>query len=420
MGSIQLIELIILLILVGFFAGTNIAFKHINRFSMEIKRKKGLLSGKILSQYKKNSVRYIASGTIGYLTCLVLISILLDYILTPYWDSIPFGSFNSVYLKIIVLAVITAILLLPFTLIARSHFRAQANKLLPTFSFLTVFFSKIFYPITSFMTGLSNWMLQYLFNVNITQEGIPFDIAKEGTAIYNADKTQSSYEELNTLFFENALNLPQVKIRNCLTPRKEIKGLRSDFTEEELKQAFIETKHAKIIIYNDNIDNIIGYVHQLDLFKKGINDIKSLIRPITAVPETMNIITLLTKMTKEKKSIVWVVDEYGGTGGIITLEDLLEEIFGNIGEEYENKQYVEQQIAEKEFLLSGRIELDHLTEKYQFLFDETDSETLSGYIIAKHESIPQEKEILIIGNFEFDIINVTDTRIEMVKMRILG
>lgn len=420
METIQFIELLILLLLIGFFSGTTIAFQHINRFSMEIKRKKGWLSGRILFQYKNNPVRYVASSVIGVLICSIVFGILLDYTITPFWEQIPFGDFNSVYLKIIALSLITIILFFPFILFARSHYRAQANRLLPVFSFLITFFNKILYPIISFMTGLANWMLQYLFNINITKEGLPFDIAKDGSLIYNADKDEATPKGTSTQFFEKALNFPQIKIRNCLTPRKEIQAIDSNFTREMLKDKILSSNHSRIIIFDNSIDNIIGFIHQLDLFREDDSHLHKLIRPISVVPETMNIISLLTMMTKEHKNIVRVVDEYGGTAGIITIEDLLEEIFGDISERGETNQLIDRQIAEKEFLFSGRMELDFLSEKYAFHFNDTDTETLSGYIIAMHESIPKEDELLIIGNFEFDIVNVTDTRIEMVKMRVLG
>lgn len=413
----QLIPLIILLILAGFFAGTTIAFQHINKFSMEIKRKKGLLAGRILAHFHEQPLRFVASGTIGFLLCIVVFSVCLNYLLTPYWKQIPFGSFNSLYLKIFVQFLISGILIMFFSLLLpRSLFRAQANRLLPVFAVPISFFSKIFYPIASLITGMANWMLQYLFNVKITSDGIPYEMGNR-EAFFNAE-SEEGIRSLNTVFFENALNLPQIKIRNCLIPRKEISALEVGCKMQELRQEFISTQYSKIIIYDTNIDNIIGYVHQLDLFNSP-TAVKDILHPIIAVPETMNVISLLTRMTREHRSIAWVVDEFGGTAGIITLEDLLEEIFGDIRDEHDVHELVERQIAEKEYLFSGRLELDYLTEKYGFSFGETDSETLSGYIIARHESIPAERDRIIIGNFEFDITHVSETRIEMVKMRIL-
>jgi CBS domain containing-hemolysin-like protein len=169
-------------------------------------------------------------------------------------------------------------------------------------------------------------------------------------------------------------------------------------------------------VFDDNIDHIIGYVHQLDLFKKP-KDVASILLPIPAVPESMSAADLISKFSRERKSIAWVVDEFGGTAGIITMEDVLEELFGEIQDEYDTEEFVEKQISENEYIFSGRLELDYLEEKYGFDFPENDSETLSGYIIDYHETIPRLKERIIIDDYEFDVVSVSDTRIEMVKMK---
>jgi CBS domain containing-hemolysin-like protein len=172
-------------------------------------------------------------------------------------------------------------------------------------------------------------------------------------------------------------------------------------------------------VYTGTIDHIVGYIHQLDLFKKPAL-IKDILLPIPAVPESMSATDLISKLTKDRKSIAWVVDEFGGTAGIVTMEDLLEEIFGEIKDEYDVEEFEEKKIAEDEYIFSGRLELDYLKEKYGLEFPENDSETLSGFIIHQHETIPRLKERIIIGNYEFEVLNVSDTRIEMVRMKILS
>jgi CBS domain containing-hemolysin-like protein len=199
-------------------------------------------------------------------------------------------------------------------------------------------------------------------------------------------------------------------------PRKEIVGIDSKSTMTEVKKKFIETKLSKLIVYNNDIDHILGYIHQLDLFRNP-QDLQTILLPIPAVPESMSATDLISKFTRERKSVAWVVDEFGGTAGIITMEDVLEEIFGEIEDEYDTEEFVEKQISENEFIFSGRLELDYLYEKYDLEFPANESETLSGYIINYHETIPRQKERIIIDNYEFDILNVGDTRIEMVKMK---
>jgi len=212
--------------------------------------------------------------------------------------------------------------------------------------------------------------------------------------------------------------LPSVKVRQCLVPRTEIEAVEMHTTINQVLDRFINTKLSKLVVYDGNIDNIQGYIHQLDLFKKP-EDLRSILLPIPVVPETMSATDLMNKFNKERKSIAWVVDEFGGTAGIITMEDLLEEIFGEIHDEYDTEEFVEKQIAEHEFIFSGRLELDYLNEKYDLDFPDTESETLSGYIIDQHETIPRAKERIIIDKYEFDVLNVSDTRIEMVKMKLL-
>jgi CBS domain containing-hemolysin-like protein len=226
--------------------------------------------------------------------------------------------------------------------------------------------------------------------------------------------------EMNHEIFENVLSLSETRIRECLIPRKEVVAMDINSSIEQLKEKFIETKLSKLVVYENNIDNVQGYVHQLDLFKNP-QDLRSVLLPIPVIPVSMNASDLINKFTKERKSIAWVIDEFGGTAGIVTMEDLLEEIFGDIYDEYDvQEEFVDKQIATNEYLLSGRLELDDLEEKYKLHFRKTeDTETLSGYIINLHESIPRERDRIIIDDFQFDILKVSQTRIETVKLKVL-
>lgn len=222
----------------------------------------------------------------------------------------------------------------------------------------------------------------------------------------------------NTELFENALSLSQVKVRECLIPRNEIEGVLVDDTVEEVKKTFLDTKLSKLVVYEDSMDNILGYIHHLDILRKPEN-LRSVLHPIITVPETMNAVDLLNQFTRERKSIAWVIDEFGGTAGIVTMEDILEEIFGEIHDEFDEEEYVEKQLSATEYIFSGRLEVDYLNEKYDLNLPVDDAETLSGYIIENHESIPQPKERIIIGNYEFLILSGSHTRIETVKVKSL-
>lgn len=405
------------LILIGFFAGYEIAFVSANRLSIELKKKQGKQSGLILSNFVENPAKFIGTCLIGLNTVLVIYGLLFDEFLKGVaWN--PLNVKNE-YLKLIIDTIISALVVLIFgEFIPKAIFRARNDSLLSFFAPLAKFFHTIFEPLTNLFVNLAQWILKYIFNVRVNDKTEAFTKVDLEHFFQQTKEQDEDSQELNTELFENALSLPTIKIRQCLVPRTEIEGVDKDISMEALRQHFVQTKLSKLLIFDENIDNILGYVHQTDLFKKP-SSIQQILHPILAVPESMNAADLINKFTKERKSIAWVVDEFGGTAGIVTMEDLLEEIFGEIHDEYDVEEFVEKQLAEDEFIFSGRLELDYLKEKYNLEFPENDSETLSGYIIQKHESIPTQKETIIIDDYRFDILSVSETRIDTVKMKIL-
>jgi len=278
------------------------------------------------------------------------------------------------------------------------------------------FFYNIFYPIANYFVSLSEWILKNLVNVHIRKNKNNFTRLELENFIQQRDDKEFESQEMNKELFEAALTLPYVKIRQCLVPRKEIEAISVHESIEKLKSRFIDTNLSKLVVYEKNIDNIVGYVHQISLFKTPEN-IRSIMLPIPAVPESMTATDLMNLLIKERKSMAWVVDEFGGTSGIITMEDLLEELFGEIKDEYDFEELTEREVGEDEYEFSGRLEIEPLNEKYHLGLEMNLSETVSGYIIHHNESIPKQKEKIIIGKFEFEILEVTDTRIELVKMK---
>jgi len=274
--------------------------------------------------------------------------------------------------------------------------------------------------IASFFVNIAEWILKYLFNVKLHDKKEVFTkIDLEHFVQQSKSNDTEDNIELNNELFENVLSLSEIKVRSCLVPRREVEAVSVNSTPEEVKQKFIETKLSKLVVYDGNIDTIQGYIHQLDMFKNP-STLREILLPIPMIPESMSATDLINKFSKERKSIAWVIDEFGGTSGIVTMEDVLEEIFGEIKDEYDTAdEFVEKQIAENEYVFSGRLELDYLNEKYELDFPESESETLSGYIINQYETIPHLKERIFIDNYEFDILNVSDTRIEMVKLKVL-
>lgn len=422
MDGYTIIILVFLVLLAGFFSGIEAAFANVNKLSIELKKKQGRATGKILASLNENPSRFLATSLVGFTITIVVYGILVAGVFQPALDTImrkPDSA--SIQPFIIFVEIILATLLVLFLgfFIPRAIFRSRPETLLSFFALPVSIVAKPLYVIGNVLASISEWMLKYLFNVRILENGESFTrVDVEHFIRQSQQHFGENNQELNTELFENALSLAHVKIRGCLIPRKEIEALEIQRPLSDARSKFMDTKLSKIIIYEGTIDNILGYIHQLDMFKSP-PDIKSIIHPILAVPETMSAIDLLSKFNKERKSIAWVVDEFGGTAGIVTIEDVLEEIFGEIKDEHDEEEFVEKQIAEKEYIFSGRLELDYLNERYGLDFPEDESETLSGYIINHHETIPKIKERIIIDDYEFDILNVTDTRIEMVKMKML-
>ncbi|MDB5205808.1 MAG: HlyC/CorC family transporter [Flavisolibacter sp.] len=404
------------LLMMGFFAGIEMAFYSVNRFGIELRKKQGRQDAILLSKYFENPELFLSTMLIGFTLFLVCFALLFTTITEPLWNAIGL-RYEGVRVGLnIVLATFVVLILGEF--IPRAIFRAHSNILLTRIVWLINILHQFLLPVARVFLAMANWTLQYIFNVRVRETKDSLSNSSMDTLFQQNNDNDFEAEEMNTELFENALELPKVKIRQCLVPRKEVIGVDISCTVDEARMKFIETKLSKLVVYDKTIDNMVGYVHQLDLFKAP-PDLQSILLPIPAVPESMSATDLIGKFTKERKSIAWVVDEFGGTAGIVTMEDVLEEIFGEIHDEYDSEEFVEKRLAENEYIFSGRLELDYICEKYGIDFPDDESETLSGFIISHHETIPQQKERIIIDDFEFDILTVSDTRIEMVKMKVL-
>ncbi len=405
------------MIFIGFFAGLEIAFVSVNRLSIELKKKQGKRSGLIIAGFLEKPSRFIGTTLLGFNIFLVIYGLLFsDLLRLSFWN--PFGIKNE-YVKLVFDTLIsTFVVLLLGEFIPKAIFRAKNDSLLSFFAPVAKLFYNLLYPIAFIFVRISEWILKYIFNVRVKDKDEAFSQVDLEHFFLQTKEQDEDSQELNTELFENALSLPMVKVRQCLVPRTEVETVEITDSIEDVRQKFIQTKLSKLVVYEESIDNIVGYVHQLDLFKRP-SELKSVLHSIPAVPESMSATDLINKFSKERKSIAWVVDEFGGTAGIITMEDVLEEIFGEIHDEYDVEEFVEKQISDKEYIFSGRLELDFVNEKYGFEFPEAESETLSGYIINEHEAIPKLKETIIIGDIQFDILNVSETRIEMVKLKLL-
>jgi putative hemolysin len=402
------------LILIGFFSGYEIGFVSANRLSLELKKKNGDKAGQIIARFLQAPTQFIGTCLIGLNISLVVFGIVFEQLLEKYlWHHYHLDGYaillgNTVLSTIVILGI--------GELIPKAIFKARASTLITKFAPIANFFHIIFSPLTKVLVSLAQWVVGALFQVKVVNTKEAF--SKVDLAHFVQQTMEHpEQQDLNTDLFENALSLPEIKIRECLVPRTEIVGVEVNTSIAALKSIFVETKLSKLIVYDDTLDNIVGYVHQLDLFKKP-GTIASVIHPILLVPESMSAADLINLFSKKRKSIAWVVDEFGGTAGIVTMEDLLEEIFGEIDDEYDEQEFVEKKLSEKDFIFSGRLELDYLTEKYGIDFAAENSETLSGYLIHHHESIPKVRTVIHLAHFDAEILAVGDTRIEKVKIKI--
>ena len=401
-------------ILIGFFSGYEIGFVSANRLSLELKKKQGSRSGKIIAGFLESPTQFIGTCLIGLNISLVVFGILFEELLhTHIWSKFGLGDGAILVGNTIVS---TLVILFIGELVPKAMFKARAASLINTFAPVAQFFHILFKPLTVILVNTAQWVLSNLLQVKVVYKKEAFTKVDLAHFVQqtNAHKEQ---QELNTDLFENALSLPDIKVRKCLVPRTEIIGVDILTPIAELKELFIETKLSKLIVYNDTLDNIVGYVHQLDLFKKP-TEIKAILHPILLVTESMNAADLINLFSKKRKSIAWVVDEFGGTAGIVTMEDVLEEIFGEINDEYDVQEFLEKKLSATEFIFSGRLELDYLYETYGIDFEADNAETLSGYLIHKHEGIPKVREVIHLSHFDAEILIVSDTRIEKVKLTI--
>jgi CBS domain containing-hemolysin-like protein len=417
-----LVWIIASLLLAGFFAGIEVAFSRLNIINVELKKKLGKKSGFLFSQFIENPALFIGIVLVGFNFFLVVFGLLIGQLLQPAWNHlISIMKWPAAWVYLIKLGfetiVASFIVLLIGEFIPRAIWRAKNEWLLSGFvASIIKFWQQLFQPIANFFVIASEWILKYIFNVRVDDKKGAFSRADLETYFNENRFAENNQEGLNASLVENVLALPGIKIRKCLIPRKEIIGVDSKTSMEEVRQKFIDHKLSKLVVYENSIDQIVGYIHQMELFGKH-HSIEEMLLPIPAVPESMSVNDLIHKFNRERKTMAWVVDEFGGTAGIITMEDLLEQIFGELKDEYDTEEFEEQKLTDEEYFFSGRLELDYLNDKYQLNFPVTRAETLSGYIIGRHERIPRVKERIIIGDYEFDIQSVAETRIEMVRVK---
>lgn len=415
-----LIIIISSILLSAFFSGMEIAFVASNKLKLEIDKKKNTISTRVLSVFTKNPGQYIVTMLIGNNIALVVYGIVMAIVLQPLLSTFVYSDTALLILQTLIS---TLIILFTAEFLPKVVFRLHANGFLKIFSFPVYLFYLLFYPVSRFTIAISHLILRLFTGLKMDAKSDELVFGKPDLDQLVSETNQFSdhlkEKDHDIKIFQNALDFSNVKLRECMVPRTELVALDKNSSPEELRNAFIETGLSKILIFNETIDNIIGYVNLKDLFGEA-NNIKDFIVPLPIVPESMPANKLLKIFVDEKKSIALVVDEFGGTSGIVTIEDILEEIFGEIEDEHDTSELIERQISEKEYIFSARLEIDYLNEKYHLNLPEDDEyETLAGFIFHFYESIPKLNERINTGAFEFKILKVSETRIEIVQLIVL-
>ncbi len=413
--------IIITLLLSGFFSGMEIAFVSSNRLMQELDLKRKIIPARILSAFYNNPSRFIGALLLGNNIALVIYGIATAKLMEPVITNLLPESLSSEYLILIIQTIVSTLLILIVAeFIPKVLFRINPNSILKVFALPIWIFYYAFFPLIMIYLGISEIILKSIFRVKIMSNSYSFSAIDLQEYVKDSISDTETTEEINQeiQMIQNAMDFKHVKLRECMVPRTEIKALEINKDIDEFRKLLVETGHSKIFIYEESIDQIIGYIHVFDLFSNPIS-IKDIIRKIEPYPETTTAKDLLKNFIENHKSVAVVLDEFGGTAGIVTMEDVIEEIFGEIEDEHDKGEDMEKQLSDNAFLFSTRLEIDYLNEKYKFNIPVLDDyETLAGFILHNHSSIPVANQKILIGPYLFTIIKSSGNRLNEVKMEV--
>jgi CBS domain containing-hemolysin-like protein len=411
------IAILIVLVFSAFFSGMEIAFVSSNKLRFELDKKQKSFTSSILTVFYHNPQQYISTMLVGNNICLVIYGLLMANILTPHLQFLS----NQFLITLSQTVIATIIVLITGEFIPKTIFRANPYLWLKIFSLLILFFYVVLYPISKFATWVSVLVMR-IFGIKITKEQETVysrvDLNYLLQESFDTSETHKTIEN-EVKIFQNALDFSNVKLRDCYVPRTEIVALDIDSTSvETLKQTFIQTGFSKIPVYKDNIDNIIGYIHSSEMFNHQ-NEWQEHLYQIPIVPENMAAHKLMKIFLQEKKSIAVVVDEFGGTAGIVTLEDIMEEIFGEIEDEHDVREYISEKTGENEYLVSGRLKIEDINNELNLRIPESDEyETIAGFILFHSQRFPKLNETLRIGDYAMKCVKIANNRIDLVKITV--
>jgi CBS domain containing-hemolysin-like protein len=415
-----LFYVIVTLLFSAFFSGMEIAFISSNKLQIELQRKQGSLVGRVLSTFVDKPGQFIGTTLMGNTVSLVLYGIFMAFLLEdPIEMMLPESLNNEAVVLLLQTIFSTLIVLVTAEFIPKSLFMLNPNSMLTFFAlpFLAIYF--MMYPIVWAVVGLSRFFITKILRLEYSEDKPVFTVTDLNSFIQNhlTKEKEEGKADIDTKIFDNAVEFKTVRVRECMVPRTDIVSVEIEDSIEDLKEVFAESGHSKVIVYRETIDDVIGYCHQLELFKKP-KTIEEILTPIIIAPESALANELLIEFIQERKSLALVVDEFGGTSGIVSMEDIIEEIFGEIEDEYDNDDLIEQKTGDYEYLLSARHEIDYLNDKYGWELPYGDFETLSGLILSLTENLPKKGESVVFGPYTFTIMTKQDHRIDSVKLKI--
>ncbi|MFY0630687.1 MAG: HlyC/CorC family transporter [Flavobacteriaceae bacterium] len=411
--EIDLTIILVSIILSAFFSGMEIAFVSANKLHIELEKKRSGFIANILRKLTRNSSKFITTMLVGNNISLVIYSYFMGALIVDVFD------INSLLLQTLIS---TIIILVTAEFLPKAIFRIYANETLKIFVVPAYFFYLLLYVFSFITNGISNFFLKIFFRTNADLEQVEFSKEELGNYISEQLETgNNSDEDIDSeiQIFQNALEFQKAKAREVMVPRTEILAIEIHESVTRLKELFISSGYSKILVFKTSLDDIIGYVNAFELFKNP-KTIKSILLPVEIVPESMMINDVLNSLMKKRRSVAVVVDEYGGTSGIITVEDVVEELFGEIEDEHDTQEFLEVKISNKEFKFSARLEIDYLNEEYELDFPKEEAyETLGGFIINTTENIPEQNEELEILNYKIKILKVSSSKIDEIYLKVL-
>ncbi len=418
----NIILIAICLVFSGFFSGMEIAFISANQLHIELQKKKGGLPGRILSNFIERRAQFLATTLVGNNLALVLYGIFMAGLLEPQISPwFPASEFGQLLVLITQTILSTILVLITAEFIPKSIFMLNPDFLLRLFAIPMNLIYWLFWIPVWIIAHISKFIITRILRVEYSEDKPVFGLTDLNNYIKNTftvgDNKQPQDVEVDSNLFSNAIEFKSVRVRECMIPRTEVIALEINDSIDELRRLFIDSGHSKIVIYKESVDDVIGYCHSLELFKKP-KDIKSIMNPIIIVPETMPANELMVQFITERKSLALVVDEYGGTSGIVSMEDIIEEIFGEIQDEHDDEYLTEEVMDDHNWLLSARHEVDYLNEKYALGLPVGDYDTLGGLILEFNENIPSRNDVIEVPPFTFTIYSMADNRIDNVKLTI--